>query len=168
MKIFLTGAVGAGKTTVIRRCLENYHGPIGGFRSYKTPREGTVADIWLAEAQNPEIRHRVAHIENGRREVWPQVFDAAGTAMLKKITANTPGIVLMDEIGFLESQAPLFQKEIVRILALDIPVLGVLRTMEEPPPFLAQLHARQDITKLWVDDETRDDLPAQCRLLLGI
>lgn len=168
MKLFLTGPVGVGKTTVIQRCLADYAGLLWGFRSFKTPRDGPVADILLTEAACPENRHLVAHMGPAGREMHPEVFEEAGVPMLQKITKDTRGLVLMDEIGFIESRATGFQREILRVLALDVPVIGVLRQLEDPPAFLAGLHTRQDLTILTVSKENRDHLPAQCRTLLGL
>lgn len=168
MKLFLTGPIGVGKTTVIQRCLAGYTGPLWGFCSFKTSPSGP-ADVLLAEVAHPENRHVVASMGPGGHRLYPHVFDEAGVPMLQKITAGAPGLVLMDEIGYMEGKAPAFQRELLRVLALDVPVLGVLRQPDEKAPqFLKDLHARPDLTILTVSEGNRDELPEKCRRLLQL
>lgn len=168
MKLFLTGPIGVGKSTVIQRCLSSYTGALWGFRSFKTSAEGP-ADVLLTEAAQPENRHVVAHVGPAGGTLYPHVFDEAGAPMLRKITAGAPGLVLMDEIGYIEAKALAFQQEILRVLALDVPVLGVLRQPDEKaPPFLLNLHACASLTIVTVSEGNRDGLPATCRRLLQL
>jgi nucleoside-triphosphatase len=172
MKLFFTGPLNVGKSTLIDRCLQGSGAPLWGFRSYKAPAEnGAGATIWLSEAARPENRQVAAHIVNQRPQaIFPEVFERLGVSVLQRVTAETKGIVLMDEIGFLESGAPAFQAEIDRVLGLPIPVIGVLRAAPHPgqAPFLDKLYADSRLTLLPVTAENRAALVGQCRALLGL
>ncbi len=167
MKLFLTGPLDVGKTHIINACLRAFTGKLWGFRSYKEALSNDEAIIWLSEASHPERRWIAAHMVAGQpTERHPEAFEEKGVALMQKITPASRGIVLMDEIGRLESDAPSFRRELERVLGLDIPVLGVLRQTETP--FLQKLRGDERLTVLEVSLENRDALPARCRAMLGL
>lgn len=166
VKLFLTGDFNTGKTTIIEKCLAGYTGPLWGFRTYKHPKEGP-AFVWLEEAAFPGQAHKVAEIQEGEGRVfYPEVFDRQGTSILQKIQPGTRGLVLMDEIGFIESKSPAFQREILRVLDLEIPVIGALRS-HSTTPFLQTLRQRPDLTLYTVTAENRQEILQQCLSQMG-
>lgn len=169
MKLFLTGPIEVGKTHITNGCLAAFTGKLWGFRTYKEEPEGMPGEsiVWLSEAAHPEHRWIAASIrDGGENEFWPEVFETRGVDILRKIGPDTEGMVLMDEIGHIESNAPAFQNEVKRVLDLDIPVLGVLR--QDSTPFLDELFADRRLTIVDVTTDNRDALPAHCRKLLGL
>ncbi len=164
-KLFLTGPIGIGKTTVLQRALAGQ--PLRGFCSYKAAPENGEATIWLADAADAARRQRIAQVRpDGDNEFFPEVFEDFGASLLSGVQGAGGSIVLMDEIGYIESYALRFQREIERVLALDVPVAGVLRFSHTP--FLDRLFARKDLTIIEVTEQNRDALVAECRVLLGI
>lgn len=156
MKLFLTGDIHAGKSTVVDRCLEAYAGPVLGFRSCKLAAE-KGEEVVLADISHPETRHVVARfMPGGPFLFFPEVFDGAGVNILKKIGPAHRGLVVMDEIGYIENDAPLFLKEIERVLALPLPVLAVFR--KDTTPFLQKLHKWPGARLLEVRVDNRDEV----------
>ena len=66
-------------------------------------------------------------------------------------------LLLMDELGFLERDALLFQREVIASLDGRTPVLGVLRDMEIP--WHAPILAHPLVKTLRIDEKNRDALP---------
>lgn len=167
MQLFLTGAIHAGKTTVIQHCLPRWKGPLLGFRTYKENTASGEAIIRLVDPARPEELFTVAHIRPGQgSQFWPDVFDTVGAGLLARIGPESRGLILMDEIGFIESQAPRFQAEILRVLDLGLPVLGALR--KDSTPFLDALFARPGLTIREVTPQNRETLALECATLLGL
>lgn len=169
MNIFLTGERDAGKTHIVNAALRRWQaagrGPVQGFRSYKEDAPGGAVYIRLAPAAGGQV-HTVARFAGGAREVFPEVFDTAGAGMLAGLDENSRGIVLMDELGFIESGAPVFRQAVLRVLALPVPVLGVLRAQQLP--FLDAIRARADVTELEVTVAERAAAARRCFALLGL
>lgn len=170
MKLFLTGERDAGKTHIVDRALARWQaagrGPVLGFRSFKEEGPDGAVLIRLAAADGRGPVHTVARFSQGERALFPEVFDEAGVALLAGIGENSEGIVSMDELGFIESAAPAFQAQVLRVLALPLPVLGVLRA--QALPFLDALRARPDLTVLEVTVDTRARAAARCFELLEL
>lgn len=170
MNLFLTGERDAGKTFIIEAALERWRaqgrGPVRGFRSYKEEEpDGAILIRFTSTASGAAVR-TVARFCGGERTLYTEVFDTAGVAILAGLRPSSQGIVLMDELGFIESQAPRFQREVLRVLALPIPVLGVLRA--QSLPFLDTIRARKDVTELTVTVDRREEAARECFTLLGL
>ena len=160
-KLFITGERNAGKSWVVHQVLAQTSPSAVGFRSYKQDTAPGEATVWLEDIQNPSLRWPLAQIaQNKPKQIFPQVFEQQGVNLLKGITAETKSLVIMDEIGFMESNAPLFQQEILRILSLPLPVLGVLR--QDSTPFLDQLFAHPALTVLPLTRATQPEVLAFC------
>ncbi len=160
-KIFITGQRGAGKSWVINQVLQQNTLPAAGFRSYKQDTAPGEATVWLEDIQNPQARWPLAQIsQNKPKEVFLSAFEQQGVNLLKEITAESNRLIIMDEIGFMESNAPLFQQEILRILSLPVPVLGVLR--QDTTPFLTQLFNHPSLTVLPLTRENQTEILTQC------
>ena len=55
-----------------------------------------------------------------------EIFDFAGEEYLEKIKDDTK-LIIMDELGFLEKDAAIFEKAVIKRLKGDIPILGVIK-----------------------------------------
>lgn len=166
MHIFLTGAVGCGKSTVIRKVLARIPGPVGGFCTGFGPRRGeTRRALYLWPAGEEPIRddsHTVAQFDAQGPTPLPARFDALGCAALfcPEVT-----LLVMDECGRLEQEARQFQAAVLRALDGTVPVLGVVR--EGAPGWTAAIGAHPNVTLLEVTAENRADLAEHILLKLN-
>ena len=115
-KILICGPRGVGKSTLIRRLTALYPGPVSGF---VTKRE-TVADgeglfpIYIHPAACPEARRQygpenpIGRCDSRRSVRCTPAFDDWGPRLLEG-----PGLLLMDELGFLERDAHRFQEAVL-------------------------------------------------------
>lgn len=133
MCILLTGERQAGKSFLVRRLLRNTTCPLYGFvtkmepegadglrRVYMHPAAERL-DAWTYTAENlVGICDR-----NGVREIYPQVFDTLGVSLLQQ--ARGDGIVVMDELGFMEASSEAFTRQVLRVLEGEVPVVAVVK-----------------------------------------
>ena len=129
-KILICGPRGVGKSTLIRRLTALYPGPVSGF---VTKRE-TVADgeglfpIYIHPAACPEARRQygpenlIGRCDSRRSVRYPEAFDRLGPPLL-----TSGGLLVMDELGFLENDAHRFQAAVLAALDGSTPVLAAVK-----------------------------------------
>ena len=130
MHIFLTGAPGAGKSTVIDATVAALGVTAGGFRSYfGADRAHVQRALYLCPAnQAPAFdeAHTVARFSAEGARPLPRRFDALGDACLGSLPPDAQ-LIVMDECGYLEAKARRFQRLVLDRLDGALPVLGVVR-----------------------------------------
>ena len=87
------------------------------------------------------------HTEEGHiREVFTGVFESLGADLLRACLNPTappaPNLIIMDEVGFLEKDAPDFQAAVRACLAANLPVWGVIKLHGKPPSGTASVGGR--------------------------
>ena len=137
MHIFLTGPVQVGKSTIIRKTLKALQITPGGFRSVSVadlPDGAMSVYIIPAAAEAPAMgaENRVG-IRNCVRgmEKFPQAFEGAGVRTLSG--AEDAKLILMDEVGRMESRAVRFSERILELLDGETPILGVVQKIANTP-----------------------------------
>ena len=162
MTIFLTGERGVGKSTALRRALRGSSLRIGGFMTdFGETRYADDKTLWLlpwSETPDFSAGEVCARLGPGGRLVYPEVFDGLGAALLRSAALDPAcGLILMDELGFLEAEAAGFREAVLSVLAGPKPVLGVVRQ---------GLGAWRDadLGEVWeVTAENREEIPRQLR-----
>lgn len=120
-RLFLTGPMGRGKSTVIERALSNALPRCGGFRTRReTGPEGHALRFFL-ESPDGVRRETFLELSSGTPEVNMAVFSGPAVAMLKG-----PFLVL-DEIGGVELLCPEFTAALETVLHSSVPILGVMK-----------------------------------------
>ena len=145
---------------------------LGGFRTVTVAdRADAFSSLYLvpAAAEHPVCgdENRVGiRRGNGRgTEGFPEVFDRAGTEVLTD--AENCDLILMDEIGKLESESPAFLGHIEALLDGDVPILGVLRKEgETPQQKLVRDHPQ--VRLIEVTEQNRDALASEIVALLAM
>jgi len=134
-KILLLGRRRSGRSSMIRALLRDVEAPVYG---YETVTMGTRPDgyheIYLypygqTQHEKREENH-VGDCNTRERVIYNQVFDTLGTSCL---TVKKDGILVMDEIGFMESEAKAFCRAVLNRLDGPLPVLAAVRTGIETP-----------------------------------
>ena len=158
MHIFLTGDIQVGKTTIIRRFLSQSGLSADGFMTYWEFESCDVQNLYLSSYSadsRPAERHLIAH-DSGQQLVLPEnmtsVFDAHGSDILAN--SGKRDVIVMDELGFLESKAAAFQQAVMRHISGNVPVLGVIKPRQTE--FLDGIRAHPNVTVREVTAENRD------------
>ena len=158
--IFLVGAPGVGKSTLTEALLAHLQRPVWGFCSKKEDalaQEPLGSPIYLYEAGKPRIQeaHRLMGWCKDRKPlVIPEALDAFAPLLDREPPESH--VILMDEIGFMESASPAFCKGILRHLDGDKPVIAVVK--DKDTPFLRSVREHPKGTCFYVEEKNRDSL----------
>jgi len=161
--LFLTGEIQAGKSTLLRRLLDRSDDLcIGGFRTVTAADvPGTVGSVYIVPASetspvfSPECRAAIRHGPPRGAEGFPTVFDRRGVELLAD--AERAQLIIMDEIGFLETAAPRFCARVMELLDGDTPIIGVVRKAGETP-LQQYIRSHPRVQLIEVTRENRDEL----------
>ena len=134
MKLVIEGRSGSGKSTAVRRILKYLDREIWGLWSEKLPAaEGVSAPVYLHSYRAPIrycAKNQIGICENRHAQSFPAVFETLGVETLRQIPEGS--LVLLDEIGVMESQAVQFQAELFRLLDGEFDVILTVRDKHTP------------------------------------
>lgn len=168
--ILIVGARDVGKTTLIHRLLSENTRPVRGFYTEKrlTDPPGTHSTYLYPACVFPEERsfspdNQVGRWDGQRMQPFPQVFDTLGVACLTDIASEA--LVVMDELGFLESQATQFTQAVLETLDGPAQVLAAVKDRPDVP-FLQTVLAHPNALVFHLTPDNRHTLYHQIRALL--
>lgn len=159
MNIFLTGQVQVGKSTIINKFIESHSNlNIGGFKTVSNFNEdiGVYGGVYIIPASSKTYEfNSQCHVGNrvSGKKAFPKVFDIKGSEFLD--SCNYCDLIIMDEIGFMESKAKKFSKVVLETLGGDVPVIGVVKPMMQGLPLAIKQHEKTKVLEVTV--ENRDD-----------
>ena len=84
------------------------------------------------------------------------IFDTLGVGLIRE--ARQGGIVVLDELGFIERDAAEFQKAVLSLLDGEIPVIAAVKNGHEDVKFLNSIKNHKNITLYNITEENRDSL----------
>ena len=160
-KVLLTGRPGCGKTTLIRRVVDEFALPAGGFYTEEIRQHGKRVGFKIVTLEGEEAV--LAHVTfNATQCVGKYGLDlcaleSIGTeAICTAVRARR--LVVIDEIGPMEIRSPVFC-DVVND-ALDSPdVSGFLGTITARSfPFTNAIKKRPDVTLIEVRPDNREQL----------
>ena len=134
--LFLTGAVGVGKSTLLRKVLKRLSGRYGGFETFPVHSSQGVRGYALKPfgedlfEEWPLIARRTSRGFRPREET----FNGLGAKLLRQARNDMPDAVVMDEIGFFETPAEIFHGAVMSCLESPLFVFGVLKKCNAPLP----------------------------------
>jgi len=162
--IFLTGSVGVGKSTIIRKVIKQLSLNVSGFSVDREGKKNDWNSFYLVEAssynndeQSKKSEFNRFAFRNDYSKNWEiniQVFDEIGVQLLTNI--DYADVVIMDELGRFELSAYQFQKKVEEVLTSDKPVLGVIK--DESNAFLDKIRNRKDVQIFRVTLENREEV----------
>lgn len=162
MHILIVGARHVGKSTLIGRVLAGLDRPVFGF---ETRKEDGLADavngspVYIYDAGGPYVQcpdRLVGHCKDRHPLVYPEAFDRfAG-----RLCDPPPGsVVVLDEIGFMESESRPFCEAIMRLLDGDVPVIAAVK--HNDTPFLQAVRRHPRCRCFAITPENRDALSGE-------
>ena len=154
--LLICGERGVGKSTLIRRLLEHSTREVGGFVTKRLPvaDENGFFPIYLYPTLQSEGERRNETCDSCSSIRHPEVFDGLGAQLIK--SAPSGGIILMDELGFLENDARVFQSAVLCALDGDTPVLAAVKPKDTP--FLRAVRGHENAELVFIDEQNRDAL----------
>ena len=164
--ILIYGERGSGKTTMIEKLLRVNRRPVYGFCTWMTPRrEDGYHSIYMHPAHDTRREKRtenyIGDCNSRERTVHSEVFETMGVECLKH---STDGLIVMDELGFMEKDAKAFCAAVNQCFDGDTPVLAVCKARFDVD-FLNALRAHPKVRPIELTIENRD---AVFEELLGV
>ncbi|MCR5088707.1 MAG: nucleoside-triphosphatase [Oscillospiraceae bacterium] len=155
------GKRNSGKTPLTERLLAECRVPLYGFRTkIVTKRDDGFHQIYMFPAGEPDgpltEENHIGDCNMQERTIHLSVFETLGVRLLE--TARPDGIILMDEIGFMEAEAPHFCRAVLDCLDGEIPVLATVKQSAIDVDFLHRVCAHPAASLYTLSPETKDSL----------
>ena len=160
--ILLCGNRRSGRSSMIRELVEETRLHVHGYRTCTlNTRPDGYHEIYMfpygeAHPQPTEESH-VGDCNTRERVIHPEVFDTLGVELLGR---RQGGILVMDELGFMESEAKTFCAAVLEKLKGPGPILAAVRTSIETP-FLQQVLAAEDALVIQMQPDRFAEIFAQ-------
>ena len=164
--ILICGKRQVGKTTLVNKVIETIERPIYGFRTkasvsdengvrhvYMYPAGKSIA---LDDSENMTPENHIGDTSGKVLSVNTEVFDLMGVSLIR--SANKNGILVMDELGFMEKNAKGFCEAVLAALDSDIPILAVVKDTDKNCRFLEAVRKHPRTETLMINEENRDEL----------
>ena len=158
--ILIVGSKGVGKSTLISRVVDTLDMPVWG---YYTQKESCQADdklgepVYIYEAGKPRIQtteNLVGHCSNQHATPYVECFNDFAKKHLQ--TPPTDALIVMDEIGFMETKAENFRAAIIKLL--DGKQLTIAAVKDKDTEFLKQVRNHPNCKCFYITPENRDIL----------
>jgi nucleoside-triphosphatase len=159
-RILLEGRPGVGKTTVLRRCVEQLRSSgvvVAGFVTEELRERGRR--VGFAVERVGGERGVLAHVDlPGPPRVGRYGVDLASFERIALPALEAPGeVVVADELGKMELASPAFRAAVTGLFDGDRPVLATVHAFRHP--FTDDLKRRPDVALVRVTESSRDALP---------
>ena len=157
--ILICGEVGVGKSTLIQRLLVRNYREVYGFVTKKLePDENGFHPIYIHPAGAMQRRYEEKNlIGTCDRRIHNINLDAFNTLGVAYLQAKPDGIILMDELGFMEAKAEAFTRAVLDALDGDIPVIAAVKARFDIP-FLNDVRAHSKGQLYMITQENRDQV----------
>jgi len=156
--IFLTGAPSSGKTTIIKKIIENLNHPANGFYTEEERVEGKRAGFMMKTIDGKEgylahqdiksdfyIRRYGVSVENIERIAVPSIFPVENN------------IIILDEIGKMECFSLAFKQATTNAIDASNIVIGTITLGGDD--FIQEIKEREDMEISEVTVDNRNLLP---------
>ena len=160
--ILISGERCVGKSTLIEKLLSASSRPRYGFVTKMGPAgPDGFRPIYIHPAGQPlgERVHGeancIGHCDSRTHRPRPDAFNTLGVRYIQ--CARPDGIIVMDELGFLETGAEAFTAAVLAALAGDIPVIAAVKSRGDVP-FLNAVRAAPKGEVFTITPENRDEL----------
>ncbi len=168
----VTGHPGCGKTTLIRRVVDELGVLAGGFYTQELRTRGRREGFGLTTLDGQTATLASVHIAGGPRVsrygVDPAAMDEVGAPTVERAVAEAR-LIVIDEIGKMELLSNRFRQAVLAALESGKPVLASI--MLAPHPWADALKRRPEVELLLLAEANRaqaaGELLAALRRLLG-
>lgn len=156
----IVGAKGVGKSTLIRRVLQELARPVAGF---ETKKEDSMKDdlhgipVYIYEPEKPRI-HSKENLAGYCTDHGVQICDGIFDNYAPKLKQTVPddSILVFDELGFMESQEKDFCEAVLNRLGGEIPVIAAVK--DRDIPFLIEVRSHPHCRCFYITEENREEL----------
>ena len=160
MLALIVGDRCVGKSTLIRRVLQELNRPVFGFETKKEePLEDPIrgCPIYIYDAGKPHCRAQENLIGYHREQDMAAItaaFDRYAPSLMGPVADDA--VVELDEIGFLEAKSDAFCQAVLHLLEGKNPVIAAVKNREHP--FLDAVRNHPNARCFFITAENRDAL----------
>ena len=158
-KVLLTGRPGSGKTTLIKRVLEELPQCSGGFYTEEIRKHGTRVGFKVVALDGHEAVF--AHVDFttpervGKYRLDLSALEAVGVKAVRE-AVDARRLTVIDEIGPMEIRSAIFCHAVNEALDSGVPVLATI--FARFLPFADAIKMRPDVTVIEVRPDNREKL----------
>ena len=167
LHIVIEGKKGAGKTTLIDRLINETDRRICGYRTriLETDAEGyRHVYMYPADKTDSTVPQEVGITRRKVISVNDQVFDDLGVKLLSDVSGD--GLIVMDEIGYMETDAEHFCRKVIETFDGDIPVIAAIKVSEKEYRYLQLIKDHPKIYLLRLNEDNREEVYEEaCRIM---
>ena len=168
----ITGHPGCGKTTIVRRLVDELGVPAGGFYTQEIRTRGRREGFGITTLDGENATLASVNIPGGPRVsrygVDPAAMDEVATPAVERAIADAR-LIVIDEIGKMELLSNRFRQAVLAALECGKPVLATI--MLASHPWADALKRRPEVSLVLLTEGNRTqvaaDLLAQVRQVLG-
>lgn len=157
--ILIVGSNGVGKSTLIRKLISGLSVPVYGMIT-KKESEGSdgFCPVYIHRCGEPRRfspENLIGKCKSGCSKAFPDAFDR----FADKLDFPYDGVIVLDELGFLESNSPVFTGAVLRLF--DQAPLLIAAVRDKQTPFLDAVRAHPRAVCYPISEQNRDALTAQ-------
>ncbi len=139
--VAITGAKGAGKSTLARWLLQQRADTYAGFQTVCYAMTSVGPLYALEELTSGKAAPISRLTADGIRGI-PENFEGFGKDVVLRAVESPAEILLLDEIGRFERNSPGFLQAVTMALESNKPVIAILK--QEPIPHIQEIRNRED------------------------
>lgn len=161
-KVLLTGRPGCGKTTLIKRVVNELALPAGGFYTEEIRERGQRVGFKIVTLEDKEAVFAHVNFKTSQRVgkygLDLNALDTFG-ANAVRTAARARQLVVIDEVGPMEIQSRIFCDVVNETFDSGVPILGTITARSFP--FTDTIKKRPDVTLLEVCSENRERVASE-------
>jgi len=161
-RVLLTGRPGSGKTTLIKRVLEELPQRFAGFYTEEIRDHGTRVGFKVVAVEGGEAVF--AHVDFttpervGKYGLDLSALEAVGVNAIRE-AVQAERLIVIDEIGPMEIRSVGFREAVNDALDSELPVLATI--FSRSLPFTDGIKSRPDVVLIEISPNNRDRLVSQ-------
>ncbi|MCD6328895.1 MAG: NTPase [Candidatus Cloacimonetes bacterium] len=157
--ILITGYPGTGKTTLVKKILENLSCNIGGFYTHEMQENGRRTGFYITDFDGNQMvmasEKSASQYRVNKYGVNIDAFEMIGIPAMER-ALQSADLVVIDEIGRMEMFSTKFCEKLRKVFDADKPLLATIKRID--CALTKELKEREDVEIFEVTKQNRDKI----------